>query len=650
MKLKTPPPDIKHPQIALVGQPNCGKSTIFNMVAGYRSISTNFPGVTVTYTTSHVNIKGQTFDLIDLPGAYSITSLDTAARETKKFLLAQKGDTIIDVIDASILSRSLELTLQLLELEIPVVVCLNMMDEAARKGVSIDSSELERILKVPVIETIGYKGVGIDLLFQTAFLIAEKKKCGEPIKYSRPVEKTVAELGKFLAEKVRRFPHSPRLVAIKLLEKDDSFEKIMHPIPAKAAQKIESCEAQLRRVYGESADAVISAERHAMAMNLFERVASVGQPRKSWKDSIDDLLMHPFWGYVLMAIFLFAFFNIVFRFGAAMEGPLLAGLNSISHRISDAVSPQSVLGQILLGSFKGVAGGTAIVLPYLFPFLLGMAFIEDLGYLPRVAYLMDSLMHRIGLHGSAVVPAMLGYGCSVPAVMATRILSSPRDRFIVSALAVLIPCSARMSIIMGLAGYYLGGTAAMGIYILNISVVGLSGAILSRLLPEDIPGMLMEMPSYQMPVLSNLLAKTWLRLKDFIIIAWPLLIVGSLVLGLAEWYQIDEAINAILRPLTYALGLPAGVGTTLIFGILRKELSLLMLFQALGTTDISTVMSNGQIFVFTIFIVFYIPCLATIGVLAREIGWRGTLKVTVLTIGVASILALAARLILSLFS
>jgi ferrous iron transport protein B len=252
-------------------------------------------------------------------------------------------------------------------------------------------------------------------------------------------------------------------------------------------------------------------------------------------------------------------------------------------------------------------------------------------------------MHRIGLHGKAVIPAVLGYGCNVPAVMATRILESSRDRFIASVIATMVPCAARMTIIFGLVGYYLGGNAALGIYLLNLIVIAVSGTILSRLLPEVTPGMILEIPKYQVPRIRQALLKTWLRLKDFIIIAWPLLIIGSVVLGLAEYFKWTVTINRLLSPITSLLGLPNQVGMTLIFGVLRKELSMLMLFQAMGTDDLLTVMTQGQILIFTVFVVFYIPCVATIGVLYKQVRWRATAAIVGFTFITALFMGLLTR-------
>lgn len=643
-------PHNPHPKIVLLGQPNCGKSTIYNKVAGYKSISTNFPGATVSYNESHLNINGQTFDLIDLPGTYSLTSMDAAEEETKKLLLNEKIDVIINIVDASILGRSLELTLELIEFGVPVVLCLNMMDEAQRKGVHVDRQKLSNLLGLPVVETIASQGHGVDELFRTALEIARSEKRPK----SQPMTAHVQHIVDKLADYLKKHQHisendNPQLFSTKLLESDGHFQNLLSEPNKKLATQIQDAKDALFDAHGLKSEEVISAERHALAMRIFEAVAEVTTPRKSRRDRLDDWLLHPILGYLFMLVFLFAFFNLVFRFGAFSEGYILDFFNTgLKQLLTNSISNPLTI-TIIDGVVQGLAGGVAIVIPYLVPFLIGLALLEDFGYLPRIAFLMDRFMHKIGLHGTAVIPGMLGYGCSVPAIMATRILSSPRDRFIASVVAVLIPCSARMIIILGLVGYYLGGTAAFGIYIFNLFFVSLVGSLLSRMMPEDTPGMILEMPSYQVPSVSVIMAKTWLRLKDFIIIAWPILIAGSAILSLAQFYHMEGAINRFLSPITILLGLPIETGTTLIFGILRKELSMLLLFQALGTSDVMAVLSQTQILVFTLFVVFYIPCLATLGILYKEIGWRRTVLAAAGTFAAALVIGLAGRLFGTIF-
>ncbi|MCK4411107.1 ferrous iron transporter B, partial [Candidatus Bipolaricaulota bacterium] len=295
------------------------------------------------------------------------------------------------------------------------------------------------------------------------------------------------------------------------------------------------------------------------------------------------------------------------------------------------------------GIIQGMAGAIGIVFPYLVPFLAGLAVLEDVGYLPRAGYLMDVFMHKIGLHGKSVIPFILGYGCSVPAVMATRILDSKRARFITAALSTMVPCVARTTIIFGLVGYFLGAHWAFLLYVINILVIAIIGKVLTRLFPRVTPGLILEIPSYKVPSIRVVLAKVWLRVREFIILAWPLLIGGSLVLSLFEYARWDYYLNLAFRPVTWSLGLPLALGVTLIFGIFRKELSLIMLFQTLGTTQVATVLSAGQMMTFTLFVMFYIPCVATIAVLARELGRGKTTLVIGATTTIALVVALLAR-------
>jgi ferrous iron transport protein B len=290
----------------------------------------------------------------------------------------------------------------------------------------------------------------------------------------------------------------------------------------------------------------------------------------------------------------------------------------------------------------------AIVLPYLLPFLFGLGFLEDIGYLPRVAFLMDALMHRIGLHGKAIVPFILGYGCNVPAVMSTRTLEEPRDRYLAAALATLVPCAARLAVVFGLVAYYLGPTTAFALYLFNLLVIAITGRILSKMMPEDTPGMILEMPAYRIPTIRNVTGKAWFRVREFVVEAWPVLIAGSAVLAVLNYFDMTPVFNWLVRPVTWLMGLPTETGVPLIFGILRKELSLVMLGQALGSVNFDTVLTADQMIVYATFVMFYLPCLATLSVLKRELGTRAMLAISALTVIVALLAALAARLVTAL--
>ena len=638
-------------RIALAGQPNCGKSTIFNHIAGYKAITSNFPGTTVKYTETKTHINGFSCNCIDLPGTYSLTSGEPAELEARKHLLSGEVDVIINVVDASLLCRSLELTLQLLELEAPMVLCLNMMDEAQRKGINIDTQKLSEILGIPVIPSIATTGKGLKELFNEVMKVWEEKKKRKPLKFSKDIEEIINELVSILLPKQLVEEKIPsRFLALKLLENDqffiheiNQFKNIFH--------QVKPLQERLEQAHGVPSDEVISSERHALAMNLFEQVSKViHPPKKDIRIAIDQWVMHKFFGYLILVGVFYGFFNFIFGIGKFVEEPMMGVFDQWIGWLEGFFGKGTLSLFLSKGVLQGIAGGIAIVLPYLVPFLIGLSFLEDLGYLPRVAFLMDVFMHRIGLHGKSIIPFILGYGCSVPAVMATRILEFPQHRFIVSILATMIPCAARITIIFALVAFFISPNAALAIFALNILVVAISGKILSTFYPEPGSlGLILEIPAYQLPSVLNTLKKSWYRIREFIVIAWPILILGSALLALMEYFGVERYVNWFFSPLTHLLGLPVSVGTTLIFGLLRKELSMIMLTQALGTTQVLTVMTKTQVMVFTVFVTFYIPCLATIAALWREIGRKGALLAILFTLSVAIILAFIAHLLFGVF-
>jgi small GTP-binding protein len=698
-------------KVALVGQPNSGKSTLFNAVAGYRSLTSNFAGTTVEYTHGQARVGGMVLDLIDLPGLYSLTPTTAVEEVSRDYLLGADWDVIVNVLDASQLARSLELTLELLDLESPMVVCLNMMDEAARKGMTIDTHALELALGVPVVEAIGARGRGIVETFRTAQAEAANGHRPPAFIYAPDAESIVEELAVKIAGNVQKQAVKPRLALLPVLApKTDANPALPcqaggchascaahHPGDAgrrsqghaplasisvaeppapltefppsrfRALQWVQNDPRQLRREEpvlapfvewaqaeialhsGLPADAAISAARHSACLTLFERVARVARPRADWREQVDRVAMHPVLGYLMLMVVFLGFFRLIFDVGKLGEARILAVFDGVVAVLTRHMDAQGALFAGVKGAVLGTAGAVAIVLPYLLPFLVGLAILEDVGYLSRVGYLMDAAMHRMGLHGTATLPILVGYGCSVPAVMGTRILSTRRDRFIASFLAVLVPCSARMTVIFALVGFYLGANYALGIYVLNIIVVALSGHLLARIWPEISPGMLMEVPAYRVPAPRVVALKTWWRLREFVLVAFPLLIVGSVLLSLVDFYGWQHGINAALSPLTALLGLPRSVGLTLIFGVLRKELSLLMLMQALGTTHVLGAMTAAQILIFTLFVTFYLPCMATLASMIRELGWRLTLAASGALLTLAVIVSLGMRGILYLF-
>jgi small GTP-binding protein len=563
-------------KLALIGRPNCGKSTLFNQVAGYKAETGNFHGTTVSFLESKVRVGGEVIELVDLPGTYTLDGSNPAEAEVKRYLQTRDVDAIINVGDATHPAQSLELALELLALKRPMVVAFNMMDEAARLGLKIDGPGLQKRLGVSVLPLVASKGRGVRHLFLMAQQVAREGGAR-----TGPVG----------------------------LDGEDALQ------------------------------------RHRAAEQLAQQYVAQGKRTLSWRDQLDDVLLHPVWGYAALILVLLAFFQVVYGMGRLLEPPLLSLFGSLTTAAVSPLGAQTFAGTVLNGTLQGVSAGIAIVLPYLLPFLLGLGLLEDVGYLPRVAFLMDALMHRIGLHGKAIVPFILGYGCNVPAVMSTRTLEEPRDRWLAAALATLVPCAARLSVVFGLVAFYLGPLAALSLYLLNLFVIALTGRILSGLLPEDSPGLILEMPPYRVPTIKNIFGKAWFRIREFVVEAWPALIAGSAVLAALTYFQLTAIFNLLVRPITWTLGLPYATGIPLIFGVLRKELSLVMLGQALGTMNFGAAMTPAQLFTFTVFVVFYIPCIATLMVLRRELGTKGMLWITALTVVVAMVAALAARLV-----
>jgi ferrous iron transport protein B len=629
-----------HPlKIALIGQPNSGKSTLFNHLVGYKASTSNLPGTTVEYLRSEALVAGHRLEVIDLPGTYSLVPLDEAEAQTRNFLVSEPIDAVLNVVDASLLSRSLELTLQMLELNVPVVLCLNMMDEARRKGIDIDIDALSQQLGIPVVPTVAVRGTGVQEAVLQTIRTAKDAQTPSPIPYSADVESSIHRVA------VQIETDNARLLAIKLIEGDTYFRDLDSTQLSRLESTISASQEKIQSTRGRPADQVISAERHAQAMEIFEAAATVGAPIRTLRDHVDRVLMHRTFGLIALGAILYSLFFLVFKVGTAVEAPVMGGYDRIIEWLIGVLPSDGLAFAAVNGLLQGIGGGLGIVLPYLVPFLFGLALLEDVGYLPRAGYLADGLMHRIGLHGKSIIPFILGYGCSVPAVMATRILENKRDRFITAMLSTMIPCVARTTIIYGLVGYFIGPHLAFLLYIINLVVIALVGKILTKLLPSVTPGLILEIPSYKVPSLRVVGAKMWLRIHEFLRYAMPILVLGSVVMSFLEHFDVSRYLNAAVLPVTWSLGLPMVVGVPLVFGIFRKELSLVMLFAALGVahTQAASVLSPGQMFVFAVFTLFYIPCIATIAVLRREFGTMKTGIVIVATTGIALIVGLIAR-------
>ncbi|HRR68494.1 MAG TPA: ferrous iron transport protein B [Desulfomonilia bacterium] len=622
--------------IALAGQPNCGKSTIFNAVAGFKVNTGNFSGTTVSFTETDVYIGGRTIRLIDLPGTYSLTAHDAAERVARDYLLSGRVDVIINVIDTSLLARSLELTLQLIEMDVPMVVALNMFDEAQKKGMEIDIPKLKSLTGVEACPLVAVQGSGVHELFETAIRVAQEGfKRVAPV-YDRDVEECIAAImARYPSALRERLAVDERFVVIQLLEMDEEFETITRETDSDFLEYVHECRRSLAQIHDWPESGVFASHRHALVLDLFEEVAVVkSRAAVSPGEAIDRFIINPVGGLAATVGVFFSMFAVSFWIGNLIAGLVEGPLDSFGIYLNGHVSGSA--GILVSGIYDGFTAGVGIVLPYLIPLLVVLSLLEDTGLLPRIAFMVDGLLHRFGLHGKSVVPIIMGYGCNVPAIMAARNLEYERDRVVTMLMVPFIACSARTVIILALAGKYLGAGYTTLIYLGNIAIaLGISSA-LSRFSSDLSPGIIMDVPPLRRPYLHIVSRKVWVRILEFLLFAWPIIAVSSIALAVFSFIGIDGAINRLFSPVTeIILQLPSELGITLFLGIFRKELTLIMLNSALDTADVSLVLSPEQILVLVVFTVLYIPCIATITTLWKEGGAKVALLSIVLNTSVA---------------
>ena len=608
-------------KVVLLGQPNCGKSSFFSQISGIKVQTSNFPGTTVKLSRAKVKFYSQEYEFIDLPGTYSLFPTDEAEEATLNFLINEDYDIIVNVIDASLIWRSLELTLELTELEKPMVIILNMMDEAERKGIKINIEKLSEILGVPVVSAIAIHGKGI---FEAV----------RSLKYARipnkiPFTKHIEEAVSLLGEKVGN-----RFLAIKYIEG-------VLPPKKEIVKDIRKIQEEFTRLHGLPAYEVISAERHHLSMKIAEQVTERKFSKKiSFDEKLDRFLLHPVFGYFFLVLSFVLIFATAFFIGSLLEDLMVTPLENLSELLVSSIS-SPFLKEIASSTMDGITGGLGIVLPYFIPLVFLLSLFEEIGYLSRIAFLTDALMHKIGLHGKAIVPFLLGYGCTVPALMSTRILENKRDRVLSALLIPFVPCSARTAVILAMVGYFLGFWYAIAFYFANIIVIAIVGKLLSILKKEPSPELILEVPTYKIPSLKITFKKLLFQIEEFVFYAWPILIAGSIFLGILEATGINYYTNIIFAPLMKALSLPPNLGITLVFGFLRKELTLVMAAGALGVevTRLNTILSVKQILVFTTFVTFYIPCLSSVATQWREFGAKVVGMSIVLSMSVAFLLS-----------
>lgn len=548
-------------RIVLVGNPNVGKSVVFSQLTGARVMISNYAGTTVEVAQGQLIAPEGPWEVLDSPGTYSLEPTNRAEEVTAS--LVDTADVIINVVDATNLERNLLLTTGLLEKRIPVLVALNMVDEAGHKGIEIDRERLESRLGVPVIPTVALSGEGIRDVVSSLHL-------------ARP----------------------------------GSLEPLSQ------------------------------AERWSWLGNVVEEVQRVTHRHHTWLETLQDASLRPVTGLIIASVVMFVSFNVIIGVGRFLEEHVMEELvfdrlyAPLLMQISKALGGSGFWHDVLIGrmvdgefSFEeslgvlttGVFVEFGIVLPFLFAFYVVLGFLEDSGYMPRLAVILDRAMHRLGLHGYAIIPMVLGFGCNVPAALSARNLESRRERFIACTLmAVSIPCMAQIALIVGLVGRY-GGSYLLVVFASLFFLWVVLGLLVDRSMTGYTPSMVMEIPPYRVPHLGAQMKKLSMRIKHFIIHATPYILGGVLAVNILYILGIMDRLAVVLGPvMTGLLGLPEAAVTTLLIGFLRKDVAVAML-EPLGLTA-------KQFVVGATVLAAYFPCAATFTVLVKELGTRDMIK------------------------
>ncbi|GBE56103.1 ferrous iron transport protein B [archaeon BMS3Bbin16] len=611
-----------HLTIAMAGNANVGKSVIFNELTGSSQIIGNWPGKTVEMARGRLHFEGCDIEVIDLPGIYSFSTFSLEELVSREYIAFEKPDVVVNVIDASVLERNLYFTLQLMEMEVPLVVCANQIDTAMRKGIVVDTEKLQTALGAPVVPTVAVRGEGLHELMDAIIEVAKDRSKVKKtrLKYGAEVENRIEKLTSFIKSKKLGLEYPLRWIAIKLLENDPEIKKLVTSKSEEVIRLSNSLAREIEDIHKEPCFAVINSERYALASRIAGEVQKQSDMEITFSERLDQLVTHRVFGYVTSSIVIGGLLLWTF-----LIGNLLSSLLSELFNFFQPVNPQvsgAIVSILWNGAFGGIVAGITLIIPFVIPFYLMLTMIEDSGILTRVAFMMDSAMHKIGLHGKALIPLILGYGCNVPAIYGTRILETRRERLLAAFAITFAPCSARTIVILGLVAVFVSIKWALALYVIDLFIILILGRIALKALPGEATGLIMEMHSFKVPSLSVVTKQTWTRTKSIVYLVFPIYIVGSAFVQGLYAFGVLGPINSFMSPLTVGwLGLPEIAGILLIFGVIRKEFILLMLVAIYGT-NLAAVLTPVQFIVLALVGMLYIPCISTIAILVKEFGWK----------------------------
>ncbi|MBS1266563.1 MAG: Fe(2+) transporter FeoB [Candidatus Woesearchaeota archaeon] len=628
-------------KIVLVGNPNVGKSVLFNKLSNSYVVVSNYPGTTVKLDKAKVNINGDEYGLYDSPGMYSINSLTQEERVTRNILF-EKPDLVLHVIDSKNLDRMLHLSIELIEASLPVIIVLNMADEARKKGIKIDEAKLEKLLGVPVVQTISITGQGIDKLKST--IQTYKKTIPKKFEYCPKIEKGISELSKNLKQE---HSISKRTISLLLLANDQTIkEKIKVPEQTKSIRQ------EVQNNINNTIKCQIAYDRQKIIENIMPEVAK--QPRRSellFREKLSRAMMNPLTGIPLLLLVLyFGLYQFVGVFGAGtivdflevnlFEQFINPFVNNLLTQYVPWIWLQNLLGMEYGIITLGIRYAFAIVFPIVATFFFAFSIIEDTGYLPRLAMLVDNLFKKIGLNGRAVIPMVLGLGCDTMATIVTRTQETNKERIITTLLlALAIPCSAQLGVIFGILS---GNPTALLIWIAVVVLIFLFiGWLASKVIIGEQPYFYMELPPLRTPRISNVLTKVYSRMVWYFKEVLPIFVLASILIWAGKITGLFDVIINLLQPLVQVIGLPPQAAEAFLFGFFRRD------YGAAGLYDIKEIMTSAQLVIASTVLTLFVPCIAQFSVMLKERGWKTTIMIVLFIIPFSFFVGYILKLILA---
>ncbi len=693
--------------VALAGNPNCGKSSLFNALTGAHQKVGNFSGVTVEKHEGYVAYKGYQIRVVDLPGIYSLTPYSPEEIVTREYLIRERPDVVVNVVEGPNLERNLLLTTQLMELEVDFLVALNMIDEVEEKGIVIEIKQLQKLLGCHIVPTSAKKGIGLDSLLDHIIRLFQKDiEIHKNKLFFRPeLEASVEKITNFLAHQSELSGFNARWLAIKLLENDrEVYNKVQHyPVWLKVELALQDALREAERLHDSEPEILITEDRHAFIRGAIQEcVRFPGGVKSTPTDYIDMVVLNRVLGLPIFLLVVWAIFQLTFTLAAPIMGALGLFFGFIASVIAPLLPNETLRSVVIDGIIAGV-GGVLLFLPNIVLLFIGLSFLEASGYMARAAFVIDRLMHRFGLHGKSFIPMITGFGCSIPAIMATRTLKSPTDRLVTIMIIPFMSCGAKLPVYVLLtAAFFSPDVAAnvmFGIYLLGI-VVGLWTAwmLKSTVLKSDSEPFVMELPPYRWPTLASVLFQAKVKALMYLKKAGTLILGAVIIIWAVSNYPRNEALQAklaaetariaassmgegqkkagqkeldlrirseqleyslagragkVLEPVIRPLGFDWRIGIALVTGLAAKEVvvSTLATIYSIGQSDgapveLKTILRHDPAFSratalsLMVFVLLYIPCVAALGVMKKEVGrWRPVLLYSAYSLSVAWLLS-----------